>query len=861
LRTKKFRSLTAIAILLLLSSIATSINMTQAQTYTNQQEGGAIPGPLPAGATADRIEPTRAFLSFSPTTIGVGQTLLVNLWLNPALHVSRYFSDYAVTITSPSGETEVIKKDSYRADTTAWFEYVPTEVGTYKLKFDFPGGYFPPGNYTIFPGAFVGANVVNFNQSIYYQPSSTSEQYLTVQQDMVPSWPIAALPTDYWTRPASILNREWWPILGNYPGTGYEGGGPMWDQLYPDTNPAWSSRYGFHPWVQAPNSAHVVWKRQGAVAGLIGGPAGQLGTTSGAGTPSVIYSGRCYQTVTEQVNTLVNGTYRIVPSSVAQCYDLRTGQIYYEIPTADGGVTPSYVAYPRGTGSEVPGAEATQTYSVELISISGNFLYKVNPWTGAVTNISIATTPTLSGTTYYKDNLCLSIQDFGASAGVNRYRLINWTTIGTSTNFATRVGTNTTYARSSLPTLIDFTAGYGANENDITDPYTSGIYQGMRVEGFNLWTGQSIWNTTLDIARYSGSCNIADHGKVAVLDQQGHFWAYDLATGKLAWKSEQMTYPWGSPSFGAYAIQSAYGKIFRESYDGVYAFNWDDGTIAWRYSAYAPANFESPYIDSANGTAVYPFNTGGVVADGKLYTYNTEHTASWPRTRGWSIHCINITNGEGLWQLSGEMSPGGMADGYLTASNSWDGYMYVFGRGLTATTITASPKTLNNGAQVLIEGTVLDQSPAQVGTPCVNEDSMTTQMEYLHMQQPIGGIWNNVTIAGVPVVLVAVDTQNGNIIEIGTVTTNGYYGTFNYAWTPPHEGVFEIMASFAADDSYGSSSASTAVAVSQAPAATTTETIIPLTSNPPYEMYTIGTGIAIIMAIAIVGFLIIRKRQ
>ena len=269
------------------------------------------------------------------------------------------------------------------------------------------------------------------------------------------------------------------------------------------TLPRHQPRLEFTIWIppmgSGPNSAHVVWKRQGAIAGLIGGPAGQLGITSGAGTPSVIYSGRCYQTVTEPVNTLVNGTYRIVPSSVAQCYDLRTGQIYYEIPIADGGSTPVTLHIAWGTGSEVPGAEATQTYSVELISISGNFLYKVNPWTGAVTNISIATTPSLSGTTYYKDNLCLSIQDFGASAGVNRYRLINWTTIGTSTNFATRIGTNTTYARSSLPTLIDFTAGYGANENDITDPNTSGIYQGMCVEGFNLWTGQSIWNATVDL--------------------------------------------------------------------------------------------------------------------------------------------------------------------------------------------------------------------------------------------------------------------------------------------------------------------------------------------------------------------------
>ena len=61
-----------------------------------------------------------------------------------------------------------------------------------------------------------------------------------------------------------------------------------------------------------------------------------------------------------------------------------------------------------------------------------------------------------------------------------------------------------------------------------------------------------------------------------------------------------MEYPWGAPSFGAYAIQSAYGMFFRESYDGVYAFNWTNGKIVWKYVAPAYAAFESPYIE--NGT-------------------------------------------------------------------------------------------------------------------------------------------------------------------------------------------------------------------------------------------------------------------
>ena len=64
------------------------------------------------------------------------------------------------------------------------------------------------------------------------------------------------------------------------------------------------------------------------------------------------------------------------------------------------------------------------------------------------------------------------------------------------------------------------------------------------------------------------------------------------------------------------------------------------------------------------------------------------------------------------------------------------------------------------------------------------------------------------TITGVPVTLTAID-QDGNYIDIGTTTTDGYYGTFAHAWTPPEEGTYKIIASFAGDDSYGSSGAAT----------------------------------------------------
>jgi hypothetical protein len=103
---------------------------------------------------------------------------------------------------------------------------------------------------------------------------------LTVQQDVVLPWPETPIPNDYWTRPVPYEFREWWPISGDFPWRG-PSGGPMWDKLYPDTNPYWGGyqlsgmggpwRGTFTPWVQGPNSGHVAWKRQYGIGGIVGG--------------------------------------------------------------------------------------------------------------------------------------------------------------------------------------------------------------------------------------------------------------------------------------------------------------------------------------------------------------------------------------------------------------------------------------------------------------------------------------------------------------------------------------------------------------------------------------------------------------
>jgi len=257
------------------------------------------------------------------------------------------------------------------------------------------------------------------------------------------------------------------------------------------------------------------------------------------------------------------------------------------------------------------------------------------------------------------------------------------------------------------------------------------------------------------------------------------------------------------------------------------------------------------------------------IADGKLYIYDGEHSPQQPRVRGWSLYCIDVWTGEIDWEFpitggisfSTPPSTGPIVDGYLYFPAT-TGDTYIFGKGKSATTVTASPKTIANGATVLIEGTVLDQSPAQPGTPCVSKDSMTTQMSYLHLAYPVDGIWHNETITGVPVTLSALDS-NGTYYDIGTTTTNGYGGTYGLVWTPPKQDTYTVMANFVADDSYGSSMATTHLAVGPAPATNNNSGGSTNTVAPDYTMTIIGGVIAVIIAVVIavaIAILMLRKR-
>ena len=853
------KTIAVIVVLILTTSALFGITVQTA----NAQYATPTSGQLPAGVTPNATVPTKAFLSFRPNPVGLNQLFLINLWTTPAPGAGRWHPDYKLTVTKPDGTNEVIVMDSYVADGTAWLEYVADQVGTWKLKFEFAGTYMPAGNYSLTSGAFSATtSFQTYTTSAYYTPDSTEEQSLTVQNDMVWSLQPVPLPTDYWTRPVQIENREWWPILGDYPWFGpvQAAAAVQWDARYPNTNKFYNPRQYFVPWVQGPDTAHVVWKRQGETGGLVGSGFAKENyiwpNTGDGNEPTIIFQGRCYEMNPKVMPVTVNGTVSNIAVNAWECYDLRTGQVYW---SQTGVPEPTVIEYGGGS-MPVPGVmPKLPTINTFLLYIGGGRLIKYSPFSGAISlNVSISP---LTSATYYMNGFALGVQNLGNSIpAAQRYRLINFTTFETSSNFATRVMNNISWPFSSLPSTVDLNAGVAVQISGITQ---GGGYVGQTLVGASLTTGAVLWNATNDEPVYSGSSNIADNGKVAMLSAKGYYLGYDLRTGQLAWKSEVMDYPWDEPGWGAYGIESAYGMFYRHAYSGVYAFDWGDGSIVWKFESPALTPYESDFTDG-EGRTVYPFNAPGLIADGKMFVYNAEHSPDSPNNRGWSTYCVNITTGELIWDV---MIPGGgwfggssaelaVADGYLTVGGI-DGFLYVFGKGKSATTVTAPDIAVSKGSSVVVRGTVLDQSPGQPNTPCVSKDSMATQMEYLHKQLPIDGIWHNETIVGVPVTLTAV-SADGAYVDLGTVTTDGYYGTFSKTWTPPAEGDYKIIASFAGDESYGSSAASTSTSVGPAPAAP--DTSQQEITVPDYTMTIVAMGFAIIAVVAIVGILLYRKR-
>jgi hypothetical protein len=177
------------------------------------------------------------------------------------------------------------------------------------------------------------------------------------------------------------------------------------------------------------------------------------------------------------------------------------------------------------------------------------------------------------------------------------------------------------------------------------------------------------------------------------------------------------------------------------------------------------------------------------------------------------------------WYMAG---PPVAADGYVVSLNGYDNRLYCFGKGQTATTVSAPDVAIPQGTPVLLQGTIKDQSPGAAGSPAISDDSMSAWMEYLYMQQLKP---SNAT--GVKVHLTAIDPNN-NWQDIGTATSDTK-GNYAITWTPPVPGLYKVTATFEGSNSYFKSEAGTAFVVSQTtPAsAAVSPTPAPLPTAPP----------------------------
>ena len=312
-------------------------------------------------------------------------------------------------------------------------------------------------------------------------------------------------------------------------------------------------------------------------------------------------------------------------------------------------------------------------------------------------------------------------------------------------------------------------------------------------------------------------------------------WGFDLSTGNMIWGP---TDP--GPDWDFYGLSTSIynGKLFSYGYGGeLIAYNITTGDELWRWGS-GSVGLETFYENA-------PLNLG-CIADGKIYLYSSEHSPSQPLRRDANIWCVNTDNGELLWKI--QCWPGNLAigDGYIIALDLFDNQIYCYGKGPSATTVSAPSAGVTAENSVMITGTVTDQSAGAKDTPAIADEDMEDWMEYMYQQRP-----KPEGAQGVPVRIIAID-PNGNSHYMDTVSDIN--GNFGQAFDPPIEGEYQIVAQFEGSNSYGSSTASTYMTVDPAPVVETDD------DEPAPPAYTtielaILAAVIVLIIIALIGLL------
>ncbi len=817
-----------------------------------------------ATPTADSQVTSRQFTLFAaagPNKIGLGQSTMIVVWanVNPSTYITQNLSagdgllrfaryhNYVVTITDPDGISENRTFTETDSLGTVAFSYVPTKLGTYTINAYYPGESFE--------------NVQYFKTPVSFKAAQSRPATFTAQQEPIASWVETPLPTEYWTRPIDASNQLWADQTSNWLRMGMGG----------SQNRYWTN---FQPFGTAPNTAHILWSDVFDNGGIVGGEMGE----------SDYYNGESYQS--KFAPMILNGklysNLKIGPATTAGyvCYDLATGKELFR--RSDYTITSGF-----SFANNWENAHGSIDFLIQRTGTNLNFY---DPRTGD--NVFNITNAPASGALITNDT------DVGVTNDLNIYTLsAGYLTKWSFYQTVKPLGSNTSWSPSrtvpynglagyvynvSVPRphnsagqylSADYAFGTNGGECDgkwiiarsvniTTSPntvYLAGIRASdgkiMWEKNYQLIEDPSIW-------RGGGGTHLdSDTGVYLNYKKEGlQALAIDVNTGEVKYYTPTRNASDWAGYTGGWCMESAYGRLYMAAYDGyIMAYNLTNGDLLWQYYA-GDSGLVTPYGDYPFFEGIY---MGFGVADGKVFAATGEHSPNDPLYRGERLHVMNASTGQGIWSIQGWWCDFAIADGQYTAFNGYDGRVYSFGRGPSAMTTTASPKISLSGSSVLIEGTVTDISAGLSqteqaarfpnGVPAVSDESMTPWMEYVYMNQQ-----RPTNATGVKVTIDVIDA-NGNYRNIGE-TTSDANGCFSYQWQPNIAGKYTVISTFAGSQSYWPSHAETAFAVDEpAPTATTQ----PQVTQSPTDMYILGATIAIIIAIAIVGALIlivVRKR-
>jgi outer membrane protein assembly factor BamB len=814
---------------------------------------------LPTSSAAGTNK-TYPFIDAIPNPVGVNQATLLNIGLLNFLYDEKDGWNVTVTITSPDNQTETL--GPYKTFSTGTYgkTFVPDQVGTYYLQTVFPGTWY---NVTYFD--FATFSMVR--SETFYEASKSEVLELVVTQDAVPTYPGQPLPSEYWSRPINSQNREWSSLAGS------------WVAVPPNL---------YAPYNDGPESAHILWTRPigDTMGGLAGGDTAEHSYADGDAyegkwATSLIIGGVLYY------NKYPTYFFGPSPQQSVVAVDLHTGkQLWERTFLGNGRVTFGQVLYwnsinNRGAFSYLWVTSGTNWYGFE--ALTGDLKYNM-------TNVP-------AGTNYYGPNgeiLQYAMTNIG-NASTPSWRLTQWNSSWVVTNG--KLGMSESWGSQVQGVSYNAaTLGYDMNVS-IPAGLPGGIqkvFVGDKVIGaratlteVNLWAlslkptnkGALLYNKTWTPPAewVQGNLTIGGIGQAGWTawsqeDQVGVFftkenrvhYGFDLETGNFLWETEPQIFidAWSDTvtSFGPDRV-IAYGKLYSATVGGiVYAYNVTTGERLWTYEA------DDLYLESYIGNNWWTVPL--FVTDGKIYIGHMEHSALNPKPRGAPFFALDATTGDLVWRIDGAFRQsrwGGRAiigDSIIATQDTYDQRVYAIGKGPSATTVSAPDVAAPVNTSVVIKGTVTDVSPGTQsdelklrfpsGVAAVSDDSMSDWMLYVYQQSA-----RPTNTTGVQVKLTAIDS-NMNPIDIGTATSD-VYGNYGFSWQPQSSGTYQIIATFDGSKSYYGSAATTYVNVAEVH-----ETSIQEPAVAPDNMLVIyaviAAAIAIIVAVAIVGALMLRKR-